>query len=93
MLLAIYGQNRFAYYYSVNVAVLSAYVGGLLLEKVKWGQLDEKFKSSVKSPADIPGFLKFVKIEQVIAVLVIVIVSNRSRIRLRNATYKRHRRS
>ena len=74
ILLSIYGQNRFAYYYSVNVAVLSAYLGGLLLEKVKWKELDEKFKSSVKSPADIPGFLKFVKIEQVIAVLVIVIV-------------------
>ena len=29
ILLAIYGQNRFAYYYSVNVSVLSAYVGGL----------------------------------------------------------------
>ncbi|KKG18660.1 oligosaccharyl transferase [Methanosarcina sp. 2.H.T.1A.6] len=74
MLLAIYGQNRFAYYYSVNVAVLSAFVGGLLLEKVKWSQLNEKFKSNVKSLADIPGFLKFVKIEQVIAVLIIVVV-------------------
>ncbi|KKH98039.1 hypothetical protein EO95_18105, partial [Methanosarcina sp. 1.H.T.1A.1] len=72
--LTIYGQNRFAYYYSINVAVLSAYVGGLLLEKVKWNQLNEKFKSNVKSPADIPGFLKFIKIEQVIAVLIIVVV-------------------
>ncbi|WP_048158800.1 oligosaccharyl transferase, archaeosortase A system-associated [Methanosarcina sp. WWM596] len=72
--LTIYGQNRFAYYYSINVAVLSAYVGGLLLELVKWDQLNENFKSSVKSPADIPGFLKFVKIEQVIAVLAIAVV-------------------
>ena len=54
ILLAIYGQNRFAYYYSVNVSILSAYVGGLLLDKVKWNELDEKFKSTVKSPADIP---------------------------------------
>jgi len=74
ILLTIYGQNRFAYYYSINVAILSAYVGGLLLEKVKWGQLNERFKSSVKSPADIPGFLKFVKVEQVIAVLAIAVV-------------------
>ena len=36
ILLAIYGQNRFAYYYSINVSILSAYVGGLLLEVVKW---------------------------------------------------------
>jgi dolichyl-diphosphooligosaccharide--protein glycosyltransferase len=74
ILLTIYGQNRYAYYYSINVAVLSAYVGGLLLEKVKWDKLNEKFKSSVKSPADIPGFLKFVKIEQVFAVLAIAVV-------------------
>ncbi len=74
LLLAIYGQNRFAYYYSINVSVLCAYVGGLLLEKVKWNELDRNFKNNVKSPADIPKSFKFVKIEQVIAVLVLVIV-------------------
>jgi dolichyl-diphosphooligosaccharide--protein glycosyltransferase len=74
MLFAIYGQNRFAYYYSINVAILSAYIGGLLLDKVKWNELDEKFKSSVKSPADIPGFLKFVRIGQVLSVLAIAVV-------------------
>ncbi|MCO5383575.1 MAG: oligosaccharyl transferase, archaeosortase A system-associated [Methanosarcina barkeri] len=71
--LAIYGQNRFAYYYSINVSVLSAYVGSLLLDKVKWNELDEKFKSTVKSPADIPSLFKSVKVEQVIAVLAIII--------------------
>ena len=70
---AIYGQNRFAYYYSINVSVLSAYLGSLLLDKVKWNELDEKFKSTVKSPADIPSIFKSVKVEQVIAVLAIVI--------------------
>ena len=74
MFFAIYGQNRFAYYYSINVSVLSAYLGGLLLEKVKWSQLDEKFKETVKSPADLPGFLKYIKIEQVLAVLAIAAV-------------------
>jgi dolichyl-diphosphooligosaccharide--protein glycosyltransferase len=74
MLFAIYGQNRFAYYYSINVSLLSAYLGGLLLEKVKWSQLDEKFKATVKSPADLPGFLKFIKIEQVLSVLAIAVV-------------------
>ena len=73
ILLTIYGQNRFAYYYSINVSILSAYLGGLLLEKVKWSELDQKFKSNVKSPADIPKALKFVKIEQVFAVLLIVV--------------------
>ena len=74
ILLAIYGQNRFAYYYSVNVSVLGGYVGGLLLEKVKWNELDEKFQDYVKSFADIPGFLKFIRVEHIIAVLVISIV-------------------
>ena len=73
ILFAIYGQNRFAYYYSINVSILSAYLGGLLLDKVKWKELDQKFKSTVKSPEDIPKALKFVKIEQVFAVLLIVV--------------------
>jgi len=74
MLLAVYGQNRFAYYYSINVSVLSAFVGSLLLEKVKWNELDRNFKSTVKSPSDIPKFFKFIKIEQVIAVLALVVI-------------------
>ncbi len=57
----LFSQNRYAYYYSVNVSVLSAYVGGLLLEKVKWNELDKKFKANVKSYADIPSFLKFMR--------------------------------
>ncbi|MDW5550899.1 oligosaccharyl transferase, archaeosortase A system-associated [Methanosarcina sp.] len=73
ILLAIYGQNRFAYYYSINVSILSAYLGGLLLEKVKWDDLDQKFKSNVKSPSDVPGALKLVKIQQIFAVLFILI--------------------
>ncbi|AKB50005.1 Oligosaccharyl transferase [Methanosarcina barkeri str. Wiesmoor] len=73
ILLAIYGQNRFAYYYSINVSILSAYLGGLLLEKVKWSELDQKFKSNVKSLADVPKALKFVKVQQVLAVLLIVV--------------------
>ncbi|MGI5992711.1 MAG: oligosaccharyl transferase, archaeosortase A system-associated [Methanosarcina sp.] len=73
ILLAIYGQNRFAYYYSINVSVLSAYLGGLLLDKVKWSELDHKFKNTVKSPVDIPNAFKFVKVEQILAVLVIVV--------------------
>jgi len=71
ILLAIYSQNRFAYYFSVNVSILSAFAGGLLLEKVKWSELDTKFKTNVKSLADIPRFLKFVKAEQVHAFVVI----------------------
>jgi dolichyl-diphosphooligosaccharide--protein glycosyltransferase len=74
ILFAIYGQNRYAYYYSVNVSILSAFVGGLLLEKVKLGELEGKFKSTVKSVGDLPEFFKFIKIQQIVMVLVIVAV-------------------
>ena len=74
ILFANYGQNRFAYYYSVNASILAAYVGGLLLEKVKWDELDEKLKSNVKSFADVPGSFKFFKIEQVLVVIAIFLV-------------------
>jgi dolichyl-diphosphooligosaccharide--protein glycosyltransferase len=70
---AIYSQNRFAYYYSVNVSVLCGYVGGLLLEKVKWNELNEKFQNNVKSSADLPNALKFIKVQQVLAVLAIIV--------------------
>jgi len=71
--LAIYRQNRYAYYYSVNVSVLCGYVGGLLLEKVKWNELNEKFQNNVKSLADIPGFLKSIKVQQMFAVLAVIL--------------------
>ncbi|KKH47438.1 oligosaccharyl transferase, archaeosortase A system-associated [Methanosarcina sp. 1.H.A.2.2] len=72
--MAIYGQNRFAYYYSVNIAVLGAYLGGRFLDLVKWGRLEESFQANVKSLKDLPNFFKFVKIEQVFAVFTIFLV-------------------
>jgi len=71
---AIYGQNRFAYYYSVNVSILGAYVGSLLLEKVKWDEFDEKFKASIKSTSEIKSFFKFFRLEHLAAVLAIVVI-------------------
>jgi oligosaccharyl transferase (archaeosortase A-associated) len=77
ILLANFGQNRFAYYYSVNASILAAFVGGLMLEKVKWDELDDKFKANVKSFADIPSFLKSLEtgtlLIQVAAVIVILV--------------------
>lgn len=71
---AIYGQNRFAYYYSVNISILGGYVGSLLLEKVKWDEFDEKFKANVKSASDIKSFFKFFRLEHLVAVLAIVVI-------------------
>lgn len=41
MLVAMYGQNRWAYYFAVNAALLVGYAGGFICEAVlKWGGWD-----------------------------------------------------
>ncbi|MGB9928048.1 MAG: oligosaccharyl transferase, archaeosortase A system-associated, partial [Methanosarcina sp.] len=73
ILLAIYGQNRFAYYYSVNVAVLGGYVGGRFLELVKWNVPEESSRKNTKSKENLPNnSFKSIKISQVLAVLIIL---------------------
>ena len=53
ILLSIYGQNRFAYYYAVNVALLSAYFGTKLI-----GFTGFNYKEKIQKIEDIPQFLK-----------------------------------
>jgi dolichyl-diphosphooligosaccharide--protein glycosyltransferase len=53
ILLSIYGQNRFAYYYAVNVALLSAYFGTKLIEFTGFN-----YNEKVGKIEDIPQFLK-----------------------------------
>ncbi|WP_135606415.1 oligosaccharyl transferase, archaeosortase A system-associated [Methanococcoides sp. NM1] len=65
---AMLQQNRFAYYYSVNAAILSAYVGIKVLELAGWKDLLADIK--LKDKFDI----KNVKIWHVISVLVILLV-------------------
>ena len=50
MLLSIYGQNRFAYYYAVNVAVMSAYFSTKILAFMGF----EDTRTTIK---DLPQFL------------------------------------
>jgi dolichyl-diphosphooligosaccharide--protein glycosyltransferase len=50
MLTAIYGQNRFGYYYSVNVALLSAYFGTKIIEL-------SGFKGIRTTIEDLPQYL------------------------------------
>lgn len=65
---AMLQQNRFAYYYSVNAAILSAYVGIKVLEIAGWKGLFEDIRS--KNKFDI----KNIKIWHVLSVLVIILV-------------------
>ncbi|NPE30011.1 oligosaccharyl transferase, archaeosortase A system-associated [Methanococcoides sp. SA1] len=65
---AMLQQNRFAYYYSVNAAILSAYVGIKVLELAGWKGLLEDIRS--KNKFDI----KNIKIWHILSVLVIILV-------------------
>jgi len=71
MLLAIYGQNRFGYYYSVNVALLSAYFATKMLGFAGFDDIQTVYKESVKKLKDIPPFIiKDVKIWHVLFVII-----------------------
>ena len=74
MLLAIYGQNRFGYYYSINVSILSAYVGGLLLDAVKLAIPEKSPKKNLKIPENAPNFLNSLKTDHVLSILIILII-------------------
>ncbi|MDI6888781.1 MAG: oligosaccharyl transferase, archaeosortase A system-associated [Methanocellales archaeon] len=75
MLFATIGQNRFAYYFVVNVAILSGYFGIKMLE---WGGLDklyENFKRRVTDAGDISYFVsRYVKLGHVLAVVLVVLL-------------------
>ncbi|UGV40292.1 oligosaccharyl transferase, archaeosortase A system-associated [Methanococcoides orientis] len=65
---AMLQQNRFAYYYSVNAAILSAYIGIKVLELAGWKDFFEDIK--LKDKFDV----KSIKIWHVLSVLVIILV-------------------
>ncbi|MDK2833669.1 MAG: dolichyl-phosphooligosaccharide-protein glycotransferase [Methanolobus sp.] len=57
MLLAIYGQNRFAYYYAINAALLSGYVAARVLDLVGWKKVEATYHEKVHSVGELPHFL------------------------------------
>ncbi|NYT01112.1 MAG: oligosaccharyl transferase, archaeosortase A system-associated, partial [Methanocellales archaeon] len=75
MFLAIVGQNRFAYYFVVNVAILSGYFGVKMLEWGGLGKLYEDFKRRVKDSSDFGPFVsRYVKIHRHVFVVILVIL-------------------
>lgn len=75
MFLAITGQNRFAYYFAVNVAVLSGYFGVKMLEWGGLGKLYEDFKRRVTNSSDIGYFVsRYVKLAHVFVVILVVLI-------------------
>lgn len=52
MVWALYQQNRFAYYFVVNIALLSAYLTVRLLSMAGWGKLASKYRNSKEKGLD-----------------------------------------
>ncbi len=59
-------QNRFAYYYAVNVAILSGVLGSRFLDFADWKQ----FKSN-----DIPECLKKIRVQHVLSLILVIAVT------------------
>ncbi|MDD2665872.1 MAG: oligosaccharyl transferase, archaeosortase A system-associated [Methanocellales archaeon] len=75
MFFAIVGQNRFAYYFAVNVAILSGYFGIKMLEWGGLGELHKDFKRRVKDSSDIGYFVsRYVKLVHVFVVILVVLL-------------------
>ncbi|MEA1893715.1 MAG: STT3 domain-containing protein, partial [Euryarchaeota archaeon] len=58
MLVAIYGQNRFAYYYAVNVAIMSAYFGTRLLGYVDSDGIQAQFNENIRKAKNMGEFFR-----------------------------------
>ena len=72
---AMLQQNRFAYYYSVNVAILAGYFGIKILDFANWNTLMDDFKRKVKSSTDIQPFVqKSVKIWHILSIILVVLL-------------------
>jgi len=75
MFFAIAGQNRFAYYFVVNVAILSGYFGVKMLEWGGLGELYKNFKRRVKDSSDIGYFVsRYVKMVHIFVVILVVLL-------------------
>lgn len=75
MLLAIYGQNRFAYYYAINVALLSGYFAAKVLDMVGWKKVEAAYHDKVKSIGEIPHFLsKNVKVAHLLTIFMLLLL-------------------
>jgi len=69
---AMLQQNRFAYYYSVNAAILSAYLGIKLLDLAGWSRLQDDVRTRKPSVPAYQSFMKNVKPIHILSLLLIV---------------------
>jgi dolichyl-diphosphooligosaccharide--protein glycosyltransferase len=72
MVWALYQQNRFAYYFTVNAALLSAYLAFKVLDAVGWKELSEKYREAKEKGKDFD--FKNIKATHAISILVVFII-------------------
>ncbi|MDK2892518.1 oligosaccharyl transferase, archaeosortase A system-associated [Methanohalophilus sp.] len=68
---AMLQQNRFAYYYSVNASILSAYLGIRILDLVGWKDIGSPF---TETAGNIGNWLRQIKPVHVISLILILLV-------------------
>ncbi|MEA1984546.1 MAG: oligosaccharyl transferase, archaeosortase A system-associated [Euryarchaeota archaeon] len=71
---AMLQQNRFAYYYSVNVAILSAYLGIRVMDLAGWSELGVKLWGITGVSADRLEGLKNINVWHVVSVISVILV-------------------
>lgn len=69
---AMLQQNRFTYYYSVNAAILSAYIGIKLLDVAGWKRLQDDIRTRKESITVFQSFTKNIKPIHILSLILIV---------------------
>jgi len=68
------GQNRWFYYYSVNVAILSAFIGIGILDILGLKDISSRFRNQVSTPRSLQEFLTSDLPRHLLTALVVAIV-------------------
>jgi len=68
------GQNRWFYYYSVNVAILSGFIGIAFIDITGLKNLPARFRSQVSTPQDLSGFISSNLPQHLLTIFIITIV-------------------
>ncbi|MHC1601675.1 MAG: oligosaccharyl transferase, archaeosortase A system-associated [Methermicoccaceae archaeon] len=74
MFWAMYQQNRFAYYYAVNVAVLTGYVLALVLDRAGLGKLSAAYDALMRGASTGSEFVRNIKGWHVFMVVIVVLL-------------------
>ncbi|MCD4843199.1 MAG: oligosaccharyl transferase, archaeosortase A system-associated [Methanosarcinales archaeon] len=68
------GQNRWFYYYSVNVAILSGFIGIALIDITGLKNLTARFRTRVSTPQDLSDFISSNLPQHLLTIFIITIV-------------------